>query len=186
MPPSSFVPASAGRTIVAVADFEAVFRAELGWVCNTLRRLGVREADVEDVAHDVFVTFHRRLTDYDPARPVRAWLGGIAYRVASEHRRRAHVRREIADDRIEPLDPRRAPDEALAEQQTRALVLAALAGVQEERRPVLVLHDIDGLPMPAIAESLSIPLNTAYSRLRLARADFRRAVERARAAEDAS
>lgn len=164
-------------------DFRAVFRAELGWVCNTLRRLGVREADVEDVAHDVFVTFHRRLADYDPARPVRAWLGGIAYRVAADHRRRAHVRREIADDSIEVADPRGGADDALAEKQTRALVVAALQRVQEERRPVLVLHDIDGLPMPAIAESLSIPLNTAYSRLRLARADFRRAVEALRAAE---
>ncbi|UJR82767.1 RNA polymerase sigma factor [Sandaracinus amylolyticus] len=166
-------------------DFRAVFRAELGWVCNTLRRLGVREADVEDAAHDVFVTFHRRLADYDPARPVRAWLGGIAYRVASDHRRRAHVRREIADDTIEVVDPQGGADDALAEKQTRALVLSALQEVQEERRPVLVLHDIDGIAMPAIAESLSIPLNTAYSRLRLARADFRRAVERLRAQEPA-
>lgn len=164
-------------------EFRAVFRAELGWVCNTLRRLGVREADVEDAAHDVFVTFHRRLSDYDPARPVRAWLGGIAYRVASDHRRRAHVRREIADDAIEVADPRGGAEEALVEKQTRALVLAALQRVQAERRPVLVLHDIDGIAMPAIAESLSIPLNTAYSRLRLARADFRRAVEALRTEE---
>lgn len=166
-------------------EFRAVFRAELGWVCNTLRRLGVREADVEDAAHDVFVTFHRRLADYDPARSVRAWLGGIAYRVASDHRRRAHVRRELAEGDIEVVDPRRGADDALADKQTRALVLAALQEVQEERRPVLVLHDIDGIAMPAIAESLSIPLNTAYSRLRLARADFRRAVERLREKEPA-
>ena len=165
-------------------EFRAVFRAELGWVCNTLRRLGVREADVEDAAHDVFVTFHRRIADYDPARPVRAWLGGIAYRTASDHRRRAHVRREIADDTLDPVDPRGGADEALVDEERRALVIAALQQVRDERRPVLVLHDIDGLPMPAIAESLSIPLNTAYSRLRLARADFRRAVEALRERDD--
>lgn len=164
------------RQSTSEVEFRAVFRAELGWVCNTLRRLGVREADVEDAAHDVFVVFHRRLADYDPSRPVRAWLGGIAHRVASDHRRRAHVRREVADDTLDPVDPRGGADDALADEERRALVIAALQEVEEGRRPVLVLHDLDGLPMPAIAESLSIPLNTAYSRLRLARADFRRAV----------
>lgn len=41
------------------------------------------------------------------------------------------------------------------------------------------MHDVDGHDVPEIATLLSIPLNTAYSRLRLARADFRAAVERA-------
>ena len=164
----------------AQVDFEAVFRSELGWVINTLRRYGVREADVEDVAHDVFVTFHRRLADFDPTRSVRAWLGGIAYRVASDHRQRAHVRRELADDTIEVRDSTPGADEALDRERTRALVIDALRDVQDERRPVLVLHDLDGLAMPEIAASLGLPLNTAYSRLRLARADFKKAIERRR------
>ena len=70
----------------------AVFHAECDYVARTLRRLGIREADLEDLTHDVFVTFHRKLHQYDPSRPVRPWLFGIAFRLASEHRRRA-VRR---------------------------------------------------------------------------------------------
>ncbi len=164
----------------APVDFEAVFRTEIGWVLATLRRYGVHDADLEDVAHDVFVVFYRKLDQFDPARSLRAWLGGIAHRVASDHRKRAHVRRETAQDPIDPVDPRPPPEESLDAARARALVREALADVEEQRRPVLVLHDIDGLPMSEIAAALDLPINTAYSRLRLARADFRRAVDRRR------
>lgn len=159
------------------AAFEVVFRRELAFVCNLLLRLGVREADVEDAAHDVFVTFHRRLADYDPSRPVRAWLAGIAVRVASDHRRRAHHRREVHAVAIDPVDPRPTAEDEVEAIKTRELVLDALEDVREERRPILVLHDIEGIAAPEIAEALGIPLNTVYSRLRLARADMRAAIQ---------
>ena len=162
------------------ARFDAVFRSELGFVCNLLLRLGVREADVEDAAHDVFVTFHRKLAEYDPARPVRAWLAGIAVRVASDHRRRAHHRREVQALPIDAVDPSPSAEDEVDASKTRALVLEALEDVREERRPVLVLHDIEGLSAPQIAEALGVPLNTVYSRLRLARADMRAAVHKRR------
>ena len=54
-----------------------------------------------------------------------------------------------------------------------------LAALELDRRAVFVMHDIDGHVMPDIATALGIPLNTAYSRLRLARADFAVAVKRA-------
>lgn len=166
-----------------VVSIEAVFREQIGFVCNLLLRLGVREADVEDAAHDVFVTFHRKIADYDPARPVRAWLAGIAVRVASDHRRRAHHRREVHAVAIEPIDDRPRADDEVEQRELRRMLIDALEDVREERRPVLVLHDIEGIAAPEIAAALSIPLNTVYSRLRLARADLRAALAKRTEAE---
>jgi RNA polymerase sigma-70 factor, ECF subfamily len=158
--------------------FRALFEAEFSYVSHTLRRLGVREADLEDVAHDVFITVHRLLPQYDPRRPLRPWLFGVAFRVASDYRRLARHTREVSQQpRGEPVDGALPADEQLAAEQARRLVIEALGELELDRRAVLVMHDIDGHAMPEIAQALSIPLNTAYSRLRLARVELRAAVQ---------
>jgi RNA polymerase sigma-70 factor, ECF subfamily len=150
-------------------------------VWNTLGRLGVRDADREDLTHDVFVTFHRRREDYDPARPLRAWLHGIALRVALGHRRLARQKAEVLCPGSEgegAADGAPLADERLAREEDLALVVEALAAVERDRRALLVRHDVDGVGMPEIARALGIPLNTAYSRLRLARGELRAEAQR--------
>jgi RNA polymerase sigma-70 factor (ECF subfamily) len=162
-------------------SFREVFEMESSYVYHTLRRLGVREGDLEDVTHEVFVVVHRCLSEYDPRRSLRPWLFGIAFRAASDHRRLARHRREVAgapDD--EPVDGAPLADEWIAREQDRRLCLQALDDLELDRRAVLVLHDIDGQTMPEIARTLAIPLNTAYSRLRLAREQLKAAVRRLR------
>lgn len=159
--------------------FRAIFEAELSYVIHTLCRLGVRPADLEDLAHEVFVTVHRLLPEYDPARPLRPWLFAIAFRVASDYRRRARFSREVPDAHAGEV-PSEAPgaDDYIAAEQARRLVIEALGEIELDRRAVVVMHDIDGHPIPEIARALSIPLNTAYSRLRLGRAELKAAVKR--------
>src|SRR5258707_4714010 len=152
------------------------FQGELDYLCRTLRRLGVAASDVEDVVHEVFLVLHRRWLDYDPASPLRPWLFGIAFRVASAHRKRAA--REVAHAFIEVEDTGPHPDQAADAKRARALVLRALEQVPLPRRAVLVMHDLDDADMRDIASSLSIPLFTAYSRLRKARKEFELAVRR--------
>jgi RNA polymerase sigma-70 factor (ECF subfamily) len=72
------------------------------------------------------------------------------------------------------------PEEAMAAQQDRALVARALGALDLDRRAVFVMHELEGQAVPEIARALAIPLNTAYSRLRLARRDFVDAVRSAR------
>jgi RNA polymerase sigma-70 factor (ECF subfamily) len=155
-----------------------LFREHVSYVVHTLRRLGVREADVEDVAHEVFLIVHRRLATYDPARPIRRWIFGIALRVAADYRKLARTRYEAPTATIDARDSDPMPDERLAAEQLRSTVIAALDALDLDRRAVLILHDIEEVPVPAVAETLGIPVNTAYSRLRLARADFKRALAR--------
>jgi RNA polymerase sigma-70 factor (ECF subfamily) len=159
-----------------------MFESESSFVWNSLRRLGVPPRDLEDVAHDVFSTVYRRLDDYDTSRPLRPWLFGIAFRVAARYRELARNQRELLEgDLPEPVDQSPTVDEQLIAEESRRLITEAMETLDLDRRAVLLLHDLEGCAMPDIALALSVPLNTAYSRLRLARADLKAAVSRLRA-----
>jgi RNA polymerase sigma-70 factor (ECF subfamily) len=151
--------------------FRAVFDREFAYVWTSLRRLGVAARDLEDVTHDVFVEVFRSFERYDAARPLRPWLFAFAFRFASDYRRLVRHRVEIYE---EPAGVAETPaaDELVAARELHLLVGKALESVDLVRRAVFILHELDGEPMAEIAETLGIPVNTAYSRLRVAREEF--------------
>jgi RNA polymerase sigma-70 factor (ECF subfamily) len=161
-------------------DFSDLFSKELDYVWFTLRRLGVPARDLEDVAHDVFMHVHKHLAEYDPRRPIRAWLFGFAYREASDYRRLARHRVEQLDGEMDIADRSPSAAEQVEQRQMLDIAWRALADLELERRAVFILHEVEGIPAPEIAETLKIPLNTAYSRLRLARKQFSRSLARSR------
>lgn len=165
----------------SASRFTAIFREHAPHVWRALRRLGVREADVEDVAQEVFVVVHRKLPEFEGRSTLKTWIYGICVRTASDYRRRAHVRRERPTERL-PDERHSAPQlKALEREQARALLDEALAALDEDKRAVFVLYEIEELDMPRVAEALGCPLQTAYSRLYAARkkveAEVRRRVQ---------
>jgi RNA polymerase sigma-70 factor (ECF subfamily) len=152
------------------------FQRELDYVHRTLRRLGTTPSEVDDLAQEVFLALHRCWIDYDPGRPLRPYLFGIAFRIAAAHHRK--WRREVTFEIVEVSDAGPGPDDALATKQARALVLAALERIPLPRRAVLVMHDIDDVPVEDVARVLGIPRFTVYSRLRKARRELDVAVRR--------
>lgn len=150
------------------------FQRELDYVVRTLRRLGVSPNDVEDLTHEVFVVLFQSWEKYDSSRPLRPYIFGIAFRIVGNYLRKR--RREVLFAVVEANAIGPSPDRALEAQQMRALVLSALKRVPLQRRAVLIMHDIDKLPMNEIADSLSIYRFTGYSRLRKARQEFAQAV----------
>ena len=171
------VSAVTAEDALARDGFSAVYRVEFPFLVNFLRRLGVHPADLEDLTHDVFITALRRRDTYDPGRPVRPWLFGIAFRLASDFKRLVRHSRELPlHQTVEAADTNPIPDEAAALNQDRKLVLDALARVDPSRRVLFVMHDIEGVAVPEIAQALDIPLGTAHSRLRQARIEFADAV----------
>ena len=169
-PSEALVPLS-----VALRD---LYASELDYVCRSLTRLGAQPRDLEDLAHDVFLVVHARLGSFDRSRPLRPWLFGIAFRVMSELRHRPAWRREVTSAQLEEVGIDPAAEARVAERETRELVLEALARLEPSRRAVFVMHDLDEHAAPEISSALGVPLNTVYSRLRLARQDFIEAVKR--------
>ena len=170
---------TASKALPAAAlDVRSVFDAHGAFVWRTLRRLGVSESNVEDVAQEVFLVVHRRLPDYDDRSGMRAWLYGISARKASEHRRRAWVRRERS---VEAPPDDGAPPEQHAElerREARAMLTAILGKLDDKKREVFVLFELEELPLAEVAEAVGCPLQTAYSRLQAARATVQAAVTR--------
>jgi RNA polymerase sigma-70 factor (ECF subfamily) len=158
------------------------FQRELGYIYRALQRLGTAPSEVEDLAQDVFLALRRSWPQYDPTRPLRPYLFGIAFRIASAHRRKS--RREIPFGIVEVDDEGPGPDEVLQTKQARALVLAALERIPLPRRAVLIMRELDDVPVDEIASVLAIPLFTAYSRLRKARRELEAAVRRIRKQAD--
>jgi RNA polymerase sigma-70 factor (ECF subfamily) len=151
-------------------------REDYHYVRAILRRNGVNARDAEDLVQEVLLVMWRRRSDYDPSRPLRPWLGGIAVKVAASFRKRKS--REVFSDVIDARDGALDPEEELALNRSQRLVARALAALPEKLRTVLVLYDLEGQSMRDIAEELEIPLFTAYSRLRMARQALGRNVRR--------
>lgn len=158
---------------------EELFRAHAGFVANTLRRFGVAPADIPDQLQEVFLVLFRVQASFDPKRPVRPWIFGVTYRIAARYRRaKGPSTEQVLEENLKDHAP--LADTALETKEAQALVLSALQAMEFSRRAVFVLADLEGESVPTIADALQIPLNTAYSRLRLAREDFVGAVTRLR------
>ena len=158
--------------------FDDLFQQHFAFVWRCLRVLGVREADIDDVTQEVFMVAHRRLADFQPDQAARPWLYGILRNVVANHRRavrRLRAREERLQHEPPPPSPQ-SPLEQLEARQAVALVTRPLQKLTSAKREVFLLVELEQLPVPEVATALEIPVNTAYSRLRLARADFQAAL----------
>ena len=169
------IPPALARTV----DFRTIFERECAYVWTTLRRLGVAERDVEDVAHETFLRVAAHLHEYDAGRPLRPWLFVFAFRMAGDYRRLARHRHEVVGSVDEVVMGETAqPDEVLASREGHALIMAGLDALEWDRRVVFVACELEEQEVAAVATTLGIPRNTAASRLRLAREDFTKAIRR--------
>jgi RNA polymerase sigma-70 factor (ECF subfamily) len=164
--------------------FRPLFDQHFSYVWHALRRLGVAQRDLEDLAHDVFIEVYRTRHRYDPTHPIRAWLFGFAFRLASNYRRRARQRYEVFVDPADCADAAPSPLESAVTSEALSLAHRALEALEMDRRAVFLMHEVDGFSIPEVAHALAIPLNTAYSRLRLARRDFLEQVGQVRAKDE--
>jgi RNA polymerase sigma-70 factor (ECF subfamily) len=169
------VPRPAPRETIDEACLGA-FQREVDYVYRTFRRLGTAPFEVDDLAQDLFLALRRSWSEYDPTRPLRPYLFGIAFRIAAAHRRKRS--REVAFGIIEVSDAGPGPDDALRAKQSQALVLAALKRIPLPRRAVLIMHELDDVPVAEVAAALSLPVFTVYSRLRKARRELETAMRR--------
>lgn len=162
--------------------FEAVFDAHHDFVWRMLRRFGVPEASVDDATQRVFLVVARRLAEVRKGEE-KAYLCGVAVRVAKEMRRHDASQRLVYDEQAvaEMPDGSDAADERLMAHEARRVLDDVLASMPEDLRYVLVLVELEGLEVAEVAALLEIPSGTAASRLRRAREAFSECAKRVRA-----
>lgn len=162
-------------------DFDAVYEAHHGFVWRSALRLGVTEANVDDAVHDVFLVAHRRLDEFEGRASIRTWLFAITMRIAQRYRR-TRMRKERREDAYAASARATAPDDHARSEAAQTLH-RLLATLDEDKRAVFILSELEGLTAQEIADAFSLKVPTVYSRLRAARQELEKTVARERARE---
>ena len=169
-----------GKTAQGLS-LEGIYRAHYAFVWRSLLHMGLIGSTVDDALQDVFLVVHRRLQDFE-GPCMRSWLYGIARRVASDYRRgakRAVTRvSTMADPDVHP-----SPHGVGTRVAAASMVQQFLAELDDDKREVFVLTEVEGMTAREIADMLGINANTVSARLRAARLKFARVVSREAARE---
>lgn len=187
-PAAAALPVGAGRQ--QAPRFAELYESYFSFVWRSARRLGTPESNLDDVVQDIFMVAFRRLDEFEGRSSVKTWLYGIVFNVVRAHRRELSQKhpQALADDRrVDPdllVDGTDGPHEQASKSEAARVVDQFLDSLDDDRRAVFVLAELEQLTAPEIAAIVRSPLNTVYSRLRLARIDFAKAVTRHRARDD--
>ncbi len=172
-------PAPKQREQAKPPGFAELFDEHAPYVLRVMRHLGVAEGDVQDQCQEVFVAVYQGLSGFEGRSSLRTWIYGICRRVASNHRRRAYIRRERT---VAEVPERADPESPVEQRQSWSALERLLDTLDDAKREVFVLYELEELSMKEVAEACDCPLQTAYSRLHAAR---RQLLEAFRAERDA-
>jgi RNA polymerase sigma-70 factor (ECF subfamily) len=180
----------AGNILAAMAsnripDFDAVYEEQVDFVWRTARRMGVRPADVDDVVQEVFVIVHRRLAEFAGQAQVKTWVFKILVHLV-RHYWRSHQRKPgdwATQVPTENLPTEHDPTLGLQRVEALRILDRLLAHLDEDKREVFVLAEVEQMSALQIAEIVEANVNTVSSRLRAARQEFEKALKRFRAQE---
>lgn len=161
----------------AATTFPEIFEQHARFLWRTVMNLGVPSREAQDLCQEVMIIVHRRLPDFD-GTSLRGWLYGICVRVASDYRRSARARHEIPHGEVPEVGAAADQAEQLAQRAQRQRLMRALERLSDEKRAAVVLYDVEELTLAEVSEALGVPLQTAYSRIKAARQELRRELER--------
>jgi RNA polymerase sigma-70 factor (ECF subfamily) len=163
-------------------DVVEVYERHFDFVWRTARRLGVESAQVDDVVQEVFMVVHRRAGEFEGRATLKTWLFGITRRVVANHFRTARRKPAEPYGQNEPHDSHgQNAESSLAAAEGNRVLHALLDELDADKREVFVLAELEEMTGPELAQALGLNLNTAYARLRAARAAFEQALVRHRA-----
>ena len=172
IPPSAASPAP---------PFQAIYKQYLDFVWSSAGHLGAGRDFIDDVVQDVFIVIHSKLATLQRPEALRSWIYGIVRRTVSDYRRSRRTR-DVAGVRLgaelKSSPPSPSPLDMAERNADLDLLESVLAELDEPKREVFVMVEVLEMTVPEVVQALEIPLNTAYSRLRLARQSFEEALAR--------
>jgi RNA polymerase sigma-70 factor (ECF subfamily) len=165
----------------ALPAFQTIYRQHFDFVWSMARRLGVEPDAMDDLVQEVFIVIHAKLHTLERPEALRSWIYGIVRRTVSTHRRsrRTHAAYSSPTTAAADVASREPTPFEQTEQHAALELLTRLLGeLDEPKRELFALVELEELSVPEAADALEIPLNTAYSRLRAARQAFEAALAR--------
>ena len=136
--------------------------------------------EARDVAQDIFLKIYTNLKRCRDAERFPAWITRIARNACLDHLRRRKARPPLHDLPAESMmglrDPSPDAEELWQDDGRKRLVHRALQRLSEISREIILLREMQGLPMKDVASMLGIPLGTAKSRSNRARLELGQAV----------
>lgn len=144
--------------------FTQVMRAHEDRIFSVcLRIMGSREAAL-DVVQDTFLTVFRKSAQFKGKSAVGTWIYRIAVNTCYDHLRKAKRRPvEPMPDYYDPADE--AAEDEVDSAGIRPDIREALMRITREFRAAVVLSDIEGMPLPEVAQVLGVPVGTVKSRV---------------------
>jgi RNA polymerase sigma-70 factor, ECF subfamily len=144
----------------------------------TLSRLAGSTLDPDDLLQEVFVIAIRKSADLGRATSRRAWLCGVAVKVATTRRRTARLLQFFHLDETQHFASPESPQRTVEQRDASARVQQVLQALSDAKRTVFVLFELQGFTGEEIAQALSIPLKTVWTRLFHARRAFEKELQR--------
>lgn len=162
----------------ALDDVRRLYVAHAGELRQAMARLAPG-LDADDLLQELFLTVIAKPDALLCADAPRAWLYGVAVKLAATRARSARVRRFFGLAAAEH-EPARvdAPGRTLEQRDAQRAVLKALDSVSAVRREAFVLFELQGLSGEEVAQALDVPLKTVWTRLFHARREVTAALER--------
>ncbi|HET6374004.1 MAG TPA: sigma-70 family RNA polymerase sigma factor [Candidatus Polarisedimenticolia bacterium] len=141
----------------------------------------VRHAEeARDLAQEIFVRVYRKLDTFREEETFLPWMLRLGRNVCIDHLRRAKARPPATDLTIGEdmflADTAPTPEAAWMADSRKRLVHRALQMLSEPYREMILLKEIQGLPLEEIASMLNLPLGTVKSRSSRARVELAHAV----------
>jgi RNA polymerase sigma-70 factor (ECF subfamily) len=174
---------------LAVADFDEIYERTVDYVWNVVRRMGVPRSDAEDVVQEVFVTVYRRLGEFEGRAQVKTWVFSIAVHFV-QHYFRTHVRKpgdrataKGTEIHVLADQPENGPASEVERMERYDALDRVLARLDEAKRLVFVLAEVEQMTLAEIGEIVGANVNTVATRLRAARQAFEKALARFQARE---
>jgi RNA polymerase sigma-70 factor (ECF subfamily) len=162
-----------------LSTFGDIYEEYFDFVWRSAKRLGVHETYLDDAVQDVFLTVHRRLNEFQGRSTIKTWLFGILLNKVRGYRRTAKRKPFFALTNENVADPANVgPLEIRAKTEAAELLHRLLDSLDDDKREVFVLAELEQMTAEEIAESMGIKSHTVYSRLRAARREFESALTR--------
>ncbi|MFT5233610.1 MAG: RNA polymerase sigma factor (sigma-70 family) [Candidatus Krumholzibacteriia bacterium] len=160
--------------------WEVLVRQHQGRICAIAFGYVGEQDEALDLAQDIFVRVYNNLQTCTDPEKFLSWLTQMTRNACIDHLRRRKARpprQDVpAEDMVDLQDGGPTPEDRFYQSARKNLVHAGLQKLSEINREIIILKDIQGLPLEEISGMLGLPIGTVKSRSSRARLELAKAI----------